>query len=184
METTSVFLACFFFSLLYFQVLFEEKNSAIMKGKERKRTSFQKHGKLLKVSVCVCALVCVFLCVLFRQQLHMNAKWKRLFHSLRWRLKSTPFHTRVNFFLKISLLAPSFGPVTCSNHDLLKIQFMTAVMSPLLFFLCTFFRSHFKCYLRLPLSSLWHLSVRTQTSLVSFFVPVCFFVFKTFVWDK
>lgn len=93
-------------------------------------------------------------------------------------------HTRVNFFLKISLLAPSFGPVTCSNHDLLKIQFMTAVMSPLLFFLCTFFRSHFKCYLRLPLSSLWHLSVRTQTSLVSFFVPVCFFVFKTFVWDK
>lgn len=52
-----------FFSLLYFQVLFEEKNSAIMKGKERKRTSFQKHGKLLKVSVCVCAGLCVFVCV-------------------------------------------------------------------------------------------------------------------------
>lgn len=151
------------------------------KGEEKNK--FSKTWKAFK-GQCVCALVCVFLCVLFRQQLHMNAKWKRLFHSLRWRLKSTPFHTRVNFFLKISLLAPSFGPVTCSNHDLLKIQFMTAVMSPLLFFLCTFFRSHFKCYLRLPLSSLWHLSVRTQTSLVSFFVPVCFFVFKTFVWDK
>lgn len=62
METTSVFL---FFSLLYFQVLFEEKNSAIMKGKERKRTSYQKHAKLLKVSVCVCvrAGLCVFVCV-------------------------------------------------------------------------------------------------------------------------
>lgn len=34
-----------------------------MKGKERKRTSYQKHAKLLKVSVCVRAGLCVFVCV-------------------------------------------------------------------------------------------------------------------------
>lgn len=51
-----------FFHYCTFGCCFKKKPSAVMKGKERKRTSYQKYGKLLKVSVCLCGCVCVSVC--------------------------------------------------------------------------------------------------------------------------